>query len=311
MNKSKKYPICNKSLIQFIDSNEIYTNIYNIIKPTLFDVSLRDGLQNIKKYDISKYTTEDKIKIYNQIISTHNPDELEVGSIVSKKFFPIFEDSLNLFTQLNSMKNNYLLIPSVSKLKQAIDSGCKNFSFISSVSESFQKTNTNKSIEQTKNEILEMTNEIISNPLISNPKIKIYLSCINACPIEGQISNDLISNEIIYYNNVCKPDIICLSDTCANLSYDNFLDIITKANKGGVSYKKISLHLHIDLTNKDFYQNLQKIFNDSMDKGLTKFDVSFLESGGCIMTLGNKNIKPNLSYELYYKLLVDYLMSKV
>lgn len=307
----KKYPSSYKSLTKFINSNETYTNVYNIIKPTLFDVSLRDGLQNIKKDDISKYTTNEKIKLYYKIILTHNPEELEVGSIVSKKFFPIFEDSLKLLTQLDDMKNNYLLIPSFSKLKSAIDSGCNNFSFISSVSESFQKTNTNKSIELTKNEILEMMYEIISNPSTTNPKVKIYLSCVNTCPIEGLISNDLIANEIIYYNNICKPDIICLSDTCANLSYDDFSDIITKANKGGVSYEKISLHLHVDLTNKDFYSNLQKIFNDSIDKGITKFDVSFLESGGCVMTLGNSDTKPNLSYELYYKLLVDYIISKV
>jgi hypothetical protein len=119
--------------------------------------------------------------------------------------------------------------------------------------------------------------------------------------------------------NIIKPtlfdvslrDIICLSYTCANLSYDDFSYIITKANKGGVSYEKISLHLHVDSTNKDFYSNLQKIFNDSMDKGITKFDVSFLESGGCVMTLENSDTKPNLSYELYYRLLVDYIMSKV
>lgn len=307
----KKYPTCYDSLTKFINSNEAYANIYNIIKPTLFDVSLRDGLQNIKKDDIFKYTTEEKIKLYNKIISTHNPAELEVGSIVSKKFFPIFEDSLKLFTQLDNIKNNYLLIPSSSKLKQALDLGCNNFSFISSVSESFQKKNTNKSIEQTKNEILEMMYEIVSNPSITNPKVKIYLSCINTCPIEGRISNDLISNEIIYYNDICKPDIICLSDTCANLSYDDFLDIITKANKGGVSYEKMSLHLHVDLTNKDYYLNLQKIFNDSINKGITKFDISFLESGGCVMTLGNTDTKPNLSYELYYRLLVDYIIYKV
>lgn len=307
----KEYPSSYESLTRFINSNEIYLNVYNIIKPTLFDVSLRDGLQNIKKDDITKFTTNEKIKLYNKIISTYNPEELEVGSIVSKKFLPIFEDSLKLLTQLDNIKNNYLLVPSFYKLKSAIDSGCNNFSFISSVSESFQKKNTNKSIELTKNEILEMINVIYSNPSITNPKVKIYLSCVNTCPIKGQISNDLIAYEIIYFNNICNPDIICLSDTCANLSFYNFSDIIKKANKGGVSYKKISLHLHVNLTNKDFYSNLQKIFNDSMDKGITKFDVSFLDSGGCVMTLANTNTKPNLSYELYYKLLIDYIISKV
>jgi len=311
MNKIiKKYPDTNKSLMEFINSNEMYVKVYNLTKPTLFDVSLRDGLQNIKKDDFLKYTTNDKIKIYNEIILTHNPDELEIGSIVSNKFFPIFSDSLDLLNKLDNRKNNFLLIPSFSKLKSALEYDCNNFSFITSVSDSFQKTNTNKSIEQTKNEILQMIYTIYYNTSTSNPKIKIYISCINKCPFEGKISNNLIADEIIYYNNNCSPDIICLSDTCGTLLYDDFIDIIAKVNEGGVSNEKISLHLHIDLTNKNYYSNLQKIFNFSLDNRVSKFDVSFLESGGCVMTLGNTNTKPNLSFELYYRLLVDYIVSK-
>ena len=48
-----------------------------------------------------------------------------------------------------------------------------------------------------------------------------------------------------------------------------------------------------------------------MEVGIRKFDVSLLETGGCTMTLGKSNTKPNLSYELYYKLLIDYIVSKV
>ena len=311
MNKIiKKYPTCYKSLTKFITSKESYTNLYNLLNPTLFDTSLRDGLQNIKNNELSTYSTENKIMLYNKILDTYNPNELEIGSVVSEKFFPIFADSLELFTQLDNKNKNYILVTSSSKLHPVIKSGCNNFCFITSMSESFQLKNTKKTLEETKNEILTMMYEIASHPLTFNPKVKIYLSCIDTCPKEGKISNDLIVNEIIYYDKICKPEIICLSDTCASLNYENFVDIITKAFNGGVSYEKLSLHLHVNTADPNFYENLQKIFNHSMDVGIRKFDVSLFETGGCTMTIGTKNTKPNLSYKLYYKLLVDYISSK-
>jgi hypothetical protein len=85
---------------------------------------------------------------------------------------------LELFSQLKNKNKNYILVPSFSKLHYVINYGCNNFAFISSVSESFQMKNTKKNINSTKNEILEMMYEIVSNPSISNPKVKIYLSCI-------------------------------------------------------------------------------------------------------------------------------------
>lgn len=308
----KKYPDCYKSLRKLIDSNENYKNIYNSLNPVIFDTTLRDGLQNIKISKLDEYSTQHKLELYNKIKTKYKPEFIEVGSLVSKKYFPIFSDSVEIFTLTNNqfIKKNFLLVPSMSKLKLAIDTGCNNFSFISSVSEKFQLANTNKSIQQTKIEILEMMYEIKTNKKIINPKVKIYLSCIDHCPKEGKISSDLIVDEIIYYNKVSKPDIICLSDTCASLTYESFIDIVDKANKGGVPYHKLSLHLHIDNSSPDFYTNLQKIFNASMDRKITHWDISLLETGGCVMTLDNCDIKPNLSYQLYYRLLVDYIVSK-
>lgn len=308
----KKYPNCYKSLRKLIDSNDVYKNIYNSLNLIIFDTTLRDGLQNIKPSELGEYSTQYKLELYSKIKTKHKPAFVEVGSLSSEKLFPIFSDSVEIFVQTNNkiVGKNFLLVPTVSKLKLAINSGCNNFSFISSVSESFQLANTNKSIQQTKAEILEMMYEIKINQKTTNPQVKIYLSCIDHCPKEGKISPDLIADEIIYYNQVSKPDIICLSDTCASLTYETFISIVDKANKGGVPYHKLSLHLHIDNSNPNYYSNLQKIFNASMDRKITQWDLSLLETGGCVMTMDNSDVKPNLSYKLYYRLLVDYIVSK-
>lgn len=308
--KLKEYPSCHQSLINFINSNEIYLNTYKKLNIILFDSSLRDGIQNVNINELKNYNTNNKINLFNKIIEKYKPDYIEIGSIVSKKYFPIFSDSLEVFDKTDNQYENkkFILVPSLNKLKICLNSKCKNFSFISSVSESFQIANTNKTIDETKKEILEMIKEI--NLHIYNPIIKIYISCINYCPIQGKINTDIIVNEIIYYHNVCNPDIICLSDTCASLTLENFIDIIDKVNKKGILNSKLSLHLHINKTNDDYYENLQKIFNEAIEREIRHFDISLLETGGCIMTMKSEIIKPNLSYDVYYKLLVDYLISK-
>ncbi len=299
------YPKCVNSLTQMLGSNSNYMEVYKIINPRLFDVSLRDGLQSVKKEEQHNFTTKVKLAMYNNIVKKHNPTYLEVGSIVSPKVLPILADSLELYKKIKS-KNNFLLIPNQLKLKDTLEIGCKNISLISSVSEDFQIKNTKKNLNETKSDILGTMYELYSNCRVSSPKVKLYLSCIDHCPISGKIPIDIIVNEIKYYYDVCKPDIICLSDTCGTLSHKNFIEIVDKAYNLGVPYSILSLHLHINMEN---LENVQQIFSSALDRNISEFDVSLLESGGCSVTMGSKT-KPNLSYELYYKFLTDYIIQK-
>ena len=302
------YPNCQNSFKKWLYSNKNYLELYNSINPRIFDVTLRDGLQSIKEDEYNKYSTDIKLQIYNDIINKYNPNYIEIGSLVSKKILPIMSDSLEIYNKTwKPNTNNFLLIPSESKLSDALKNNCVNISLISSVSESFQLVNTKKTLHQTKSEILGMMYELYSCPKITNPKVKLYLSCIDSCPISGQIPLDFIANEIKYYNEICKPDTICLSDTCGNLSIDNFTILIDMINKLGVPVSKLSLHLHIDKNNID---NVQKIFATALDRNILEFDISMLDTGGCSVTMGSKT-KPNLTYNLYYKFLCDYIMDKI
>lgn len=301
------YPKCNKSLKLWLNSNKKFQYIFNQIgNPRIFDVSLRDGLQSIIGEEQKKFTTEYKMLLYQSIVDKYNPSGIEVGSLVSPKVLPILSDSIEVFKQTNLINNlNYLLVPNSLKLKDAINIECNNISLISSVSESFQLKNTKKTIKETKSDIVELMYEFYSVCKIRKPNTKLYLSCIDHCPIEGRISNDKIISEIMYYHKICKPDIICLSDTCGNLKHENFIKIVDEVNKKGVNYDKLSLHLHINTEN---LINAQKIFYSALDRKICEFDVSLLETGGCSITIDSKKTKPNLSYDLYYKFLVDYIL---
>ena len=305
------YPTCYKSFNKWISSNKNYQNVYELVKPRIFDVSLRDGLQSIKKEEQEKYSTKIKTELYNNILNKYRPDFIEIGSLVSEKVLPVFSDSIQMYQNtISNRDKNFILVPSFSRFKPIIDNKITNISLITSVSESFQMANIKKSLSKTKFEILEIMYELYSNKSIINPKVKLYMSCIDHCPIEGKIPNKLIVDEIRYYNEICKPDIICLSDTCANLTHDNFSKIIEQINLNGVPNEKISLHLHVSPDNPEQIVQAQKIFSYSLDKKILEFDISLLETGGCSVTMGSSKTKPNLSYELYYKFLVDYILDK-
>ena len=57
--------------------------------------------------------------------------------------------------------------------------------------------------------------------------IKLYISCINQCPISGRKDTQYIVDEINYYiENYDNLSEICLSDTCGTLGFYDFKNII-------------------------------------------------------------------------------------
>ena len=102
-----------------------------------FDVSLRDGLQSLKRI----YSLNEKKELFHKIINKYNPHCIEIGSIVSPKVLPQMHNSLELFSHVNKMglPNIYMLTPNLKSVDVGIKHGVKNFSLITSVSDEFQK----------------------------------------------------------------------------------------------------------------------------------------------------------------------------
>ena len=259
----------------------------------LFDVTLRDGLQSLKKV----YSLAEKTDILHNIIVNRLPSAIEVGSIVSPKILPQMEQSIELFHEAQFINiilprpiDLYMLTPNLKSVNIASDHNITNFSFITSVSNDFQKKNTNKTITEIKNEIELMMKRVT---LIEDSNVKLYISCITDCPISGKIDNNIIINEILhYYYTYDEISEICLSDTCGTMEFNNFKTIIDELLKRNVDFNKISLHLH----NQENKQNVKDIIVYAMKSGMYRFDVSDMpEIGGCSVTLDNPS--GNLSYD--------------
>jgi isopropylmalate/homocitrate/citramalate synthase len=313
-----------KSLIAFMNNisnnNLAFLNIYEKLGcPRPFDVSLRDGLQGLSKLQQEAFTLDTKKQMFHKIIDNYNPSSIELGSIISNKILPIFKDSKELFQYANTITNAntntkyFLLIPNKDKLSEVLlDTSiqCNHFSIITSVSNSFQKKNTKKTIDETKTEIetmIQMIDNTIKNNQKINYQIKLYISCINECPIEGKQDNNIIISEILKYKHLTnKINNICLSDTTGTLLPDDFVYIVDNCNQQGIPFSKFSLHLHVK--NQDI---VEEIFHKALDRNITQFDVSDIESGGCSVTMDATQLNPNLSYKLYYEFLIKYIMKQL
>lgn len=319
------YPMTFKCFLDFLKTDIKYENLYNKLgRPCAFDVTLRDGLQSlsIEKQKNMDFIT--KKNIYHTIYFNHRPKNIEVGSIVSNKIFPIFNDTKDLlnyiikhqdliqynFDYIMPLKtNNYILIPNLDKLIENINSSVLispfNYSFITSVSNSFQCKNIRMTLSESDEDILNMIYLLDDKYSKKDYEIKLYVSCINECPIEGKIDNNVIVNRLLRLNNF-KVDSICLSDTCGTLEPENLKYILSKCIENGIPKTKLSLHLHV---RKDKELVTEELIHTALNLGVIDFDVSLLESGGCSVTIKNNKLAPNLNYDLYYKSLTTYIIN--
>jgi hydroxymethylglutaryl-CoA lyase len=275
--------------------------IYKRINPILFDVSLRDGIQNASNY---WYTTNNKKEIFKNIIHAFNPPKIEVGSLANPKLLPIVGDTIELHTYAikNIHTDVYVLIPSMKKLFYAFENNIKNFSFITSVSEQFQMRNANRSIHETKCDFELMFSRWFRQPHIY--KTKLYISCFNYCPIVGKIDNDFVLKEILHYHKNYDFNELCLSDTMGKINIEDFEYIVDNCLYFGIPPSKLSFHFHVLPENME---NLEKIIYYCFYKKLNRFDVSMLETGGCSITMTPEKLHPNMTYDVFYRIVDKYI----
>ncbi len=259
---------------------------FDFKKLRFFDVTLRDGLQSMKKI----YTIQEKKDILHNIIQKYpHTKNIEIGSMVSSKILPQMNDSIELYKYAEEKyphHNFFMLIPNLTKFMSAKLAGIKNMSFITSVSNEFQKKNIKQTINDTNYDLTMMTMD-----LDDNYKTKLYISCVDECPISGKLDVENICHKI--NNNLhFVIDNICISDTCGTLTFKNFKEILENIDE--TKFNKISLHLH-NSNNPD----ISDIINYAISKNITMFDVSDINAGGCSVTMNSNTMTNNLNYDFF------------
>lgn len=230
------------------------------------EVGPRDGLQNEKEF----VRTEDKVKWINMLSKT-GVKEIEYSSFVHPKWVPALSDAREVGKSIerNPDVRYSALIPNMKGLEFALEAGIDGASVFMSASETHNKKNINKSI----NETYPILKEVIQEAKKAGKHVTGYISTVFDCPYEGAISPEKVLEvcEILYEFGV---DDLSLGDTIGTavpLQVERLLQTILQK----FSASKIIMHYHD--TRGMAIANIMK----SMEYGITRFDSSVGGLGGC------------------------------
>lgn len=230
------------------------------------EVGPRDGLQNEKEWVL----TEDKIKWINMLSQT-GIKEIEFSSFVHPKWVPALADAREVGQQIKRNPDvcYSALVPNMKGLEHALEAGIDGASVFMSASETHNKKNINKTIDET----YPILREVIQEAKNADKHVTGYISTVFDCPYEGNISPDEVLRvcDKLYDYGV---DDLSLGDTIGTavpLQVEKLLDIILMYFPS----EKVIMHYHD--TRGMAIANIMK----SMEYGITRFDSSIGGLGGC------------------------------
>lgn len=232
----------------------------------LVEVAPRDGLQNETKI----LPTNVKLQFIEKLTQA-GFSQIETTSFVSPKWVPAMADHSEITKTLKDKRHiaYYVLTPNLKGLEKAINAGAKHIAVFTSSSETFSKKNTNCSIEESLDQITQMTRLAKQHQL----KIRAYISCTLGCPYEGQISYKTTQTIATQLLSLGIHE-ISLADTIGVGTPKQASDLI-KIVSATVPTQYLAVHFH------DTYgQALANIYA-CLQLGVTIIDASAGGLGGC------------------------------
>ncbi|WCK53098.1 hydroxymethylglutaryl-CoA lyase [Aneurinibacillus sp. Ricciae_BoGa-3] len=147
---------------------------------TIFEVGPRDGLQNEKEM----IQTEVKIELIERLVRA-GVKKIEATSFVNPKWIPQLSDSKEVATKIRREEGVVYsaLVPNVRGLERAREAGIQEIAIFMSSSESHNKNNINKSIDET----FPVLREVAEVAHAKGMRVRGYVSTAFGCPFEGEV----------------------------------------------------------------------------------------------------------------------------
>lgn len=230
----------------------------------------RDAMQGIIKF----IPTEKKIKYINQLLKV-GFDTIDFGSFVSSKAIPQLKDTKEVLNGLNLDEASSKLLAIIANKRGALEA-C-NFPQIYylgyplSISEEFQKRNTNKSILQALKNIEEIQDLSIKN----NKELVVYLSMAFGNPYGEPFHEDKVLGLIDKLEKM-SISIIALSDTIGTSNADNIASIFHSTS---YNFPKIEFGAHFHTSSHSWKEKIEVAYKN----GCRRFDSALKGYGGCPM----------------------------
>lgn len=242
--------------------------MYNKDQVTLVDCP-RDAIQGI----LYQIPTEKKIAYINQLIKSQVFDCIDFGSFVSPKAVPQLSDTQAVLEGLEKDERVKLLAIIANKRGAEIGSEMEKIDYLGypfSISETFQKKNTNASISQAYEAVKEILGIMSKN---DKQELVVYISMAFGNPYGDDWDMDLVS-EWIYNLNAIGVSNFSIADTTSEATPDSVKDLFHKITKEFTDIP-FSAHFHSPIESA-----LLKV-DAAYSAGCRRFEGAVLGYGGC------------------------------
>lgn len=235
-------------------------------KIEITEVGPRDGLQNQSKL----ISTASKISLIDALSDT-GLNCIEASAFVHPKWVPQLADADEVFAGIKRKDGvTYTaLVPNESGWNRALASGVDEISVLTAASETFCERNTNTTIDRA----LKRIEPIIEHAQSCGVRVRGYISCVVACPYEGEIDMQKVAY-IAERMTGMGIQTIALGETIG-VAVPEDIRKLYDALDGVLAPEKTVMHLH------DTRGTALACACEAMQCGVVAFDASCGGLGGC------------------------------
>lgn len=205
----------------------------------LFDVSLRDGLQN----EAVVLPTHQKLAVVQRLVDAGYKD-IELTSFVRPRLVPQLADASDVVAGLAGIQGAadvrfWALVPNQIGLDRAVESGIEHICTFMSASESHNQKNVNRSIRES----LGALQRVVQSASAQEIGIRSYISTVFGCPFEGDVAVQSTLDIGLALLDA-GADVLVLGDTTGMATPHQVKDVLSYLVDGGIPLDRIGLHFH-------------------------------------------------------------------
>lgn len=230
----------------------------------------RDAMQGIKPF----IPTASKISYINSLLQV-GFDTIDFGSFVSSKAIPQLRDTEAVLDGLDLSKTKSKLLAIVANLRGAKAAlAHKEISYLGypfSVSEIFQKRNTNKSIAESEKLVMQIHDECMA----ANRQLVVYISMGFGNPYREPWSADIVVRFCEKLANM-GVRILSLSDTIGTSNPDSINYLFSQLIP---AFPQIEFGAHLHTAPHNWHEKVESAYG----AGCRRFDGAIQGFGGCPM----------------------------
>jgi len=230
----------------------------------------RDAMQGIERL----IPTEKKTAYINALLRV-GFDTIDFGSFVSPKAIPQMADTSRVLAGLDLANTDTALLAIIANLRGAEDasrfSAIRYVGFPLSISETFQRRNTNKTID----EAMEMLKAIRDVSGGANQKLVVYISMGFGNPY-GDPYNASVVNDYVGTLTEMGADVISLADTVGVAKAQEVEELFASVS-GSFPGVEVGVHLHARP------DTAREKIEAAWRGGCRRFDGALRGFGGCPM----------------------------